>query len=283
MSEKSIVWVHQFGEQMASFRYRALMPAQEVGKINGYKTALNNGTADIVIFSKPIASEIETAEQAKRDGAKIIVDLADDHFTDSSRETFLKFAELADGIVTGTNAMRARIYDHTKRDSVAIPDPYEFPECAPHADGDCFLWFGHQTNLRELISILPHLKTRKLLVVTGPKQIPNAIQWTPQNITGAFAQSSVVLLPTSEGNEHKTANRLLNSIRAGCFPVCMRHPSYLEFQHHVWVGNLPTGLRWVDAFKDDLNELVAEAQNYIRDRYSPATIGQRWADYLESV
>jgi len=260
-----------------------LMPAQEVGKINGYKTFLNNGNADVVVFSKPSESELPMAENAKKEGAKIVVDLADDHFNDSQRDTFLKFAELADGIVTGSNVMRARIYDHTKKDSIAIPDPYEFPECKPHANGDSFLWFGHATNFKELSSIVHLLGSRKLRVVTGPKQIPNTIQWSFENMTAAFEMSNIALFPTQAGHEHKTNNRLINTIRAGLFPVCMTHPSYMEFQHHCWVGNIPTGLKWVDCFKEDLNEIVKEAQNYIRVRYSPETIGKKWADYLESV
>lgn len=283
MSEKNIVWVHRLGESMASYRYRASIPAREVAKINGYKTSINDGEADIVVFSKPLNGDFEIAEKAKKEGAKIIVDVADDHFGDHEREKYLKLIEIADGLVTASNVMRARIYDHTKRDSVAIPDPYEQDECAPHADGDMFLWFGHRRNFKELTSVLPVMGDRKLRVVTGPKETPNTIPWSPENMKKAFEMSNIVLLPTQRGNEYKSANRLINSIRAGCFPVCMNHPAYQEFKNLVWVGHFPTGLKWVDAFKSDLNGLVSVAQDYIRDRYSPQSIGKQWADYLESL
>jgi hypothetical protein len=61
--------------------------------------------------------------------------------------------------------------------------------------------------------------------------------------------------------------------------------SYIEFKGMCWVGHFPTGLRWVDAFRGTgvLDECVREAQGYIRDRYSPQAIGQKWASFLESV
>ena len=287
MSAKSIVWVHRLGPQLASYRYRAAMPCEEVGKLNGFKTAVNDGNADIVVFSKPIEMDLETARTAKAEGAKIVVDLADDNFGTPARDTYIAFAELADAIVTGSEVMRARLQDYVKRDSCVIGDPYEQEECAPHADGDAFLWFGHLRNFRELTSIMPLLGTRKLRVCTGPQPTPGTIPWTPENMKKAFDLSNIVLLPTMPGHEYKSPNRLLNSIRAGCFPVCMTHPAYAEFRHLVWVGNpqrgFQTGLRWIDAFRGDLNGLGARAQDYIRERYSPAAIGAKWASFLDSV
>lgn len=284
MSAKSIVWVHPFGPTIASYRYRAAIPCEEVGKINGYTTAMQDGEADIVVFSKPSAEQIPILEKAKAEGAKIVVDLADDHFSHPVvGPIYRRFAELSDGIVTGSTVMRGRIYDYIKRDSAVMQDPYEQEECAPHADGEDFLWFGHIRNFHEVQSIFHLMGDRRLRVVVGPQKLPGTIQWTPDCMPKVFAASNMVLLPTQQGAEYKSPNRLLNSIRAGCFPICMRHPAYAEFREFVWVGHLPTGLRWVDVFKQDLNGLVAKAQDYIRDRYSPAAIGQQWADYLESV
>ena len=277
----NIVWVHRYGQQFASFRYRAATPAVEVAKINGYKTAINSGEADIVIFSKPHEYELEMAQKAKAEGAKIVVDISDDHFMRDDVQK--RFAELADGIVTGTDTMRARIYDYTKKDSVAIPDPYEFAECEPHADGDDYLWFGHSSNFNALVRVMPSMKGRKLRVVTGPKNAAGTILWTPENMVTAFQMSNIVVLPTLLGHEFKTNNRLVNSIRSGCFAVCMGHPAYMEFKRHVWVGNFPTGLRWAEHFRKDLNGLVKSAQDYIRDRYSPEAIGRLWASYLGSL
>ena len=278
---KSIVWVHRYGENLASYRYRARIPSQEVAKIKGYKTALNDGEADIVVFSKPSAAELPMARQAKIDGAKIIVDFADDHF--QRDDTYHQFAGLADGIVCASDIMRGRIYDYVGKESVAIPDPYEQEEQAPHADGNDFLWFGHIGNWREVEMASQFMGSRKMRVVTGPQPLPGVIPWSPENIKQALSVSNIVILPTIKGRDHTSPNRLINSIRAGCFPVCMEHPAYAEFRKMVWVGNFPTGLRWADAFKHDLNELIGVAQDYIRDRYSPESIGAQWAKVLENV
>jgi hypothetical protein len=254
------------------------MPSAEVAKHNGFKCAINNGDADIVVYAKPTPTDLESAKVAKAEGAKIVVDFAGDHF--ESDPTYTEFALLADIITSPTPAIRARIYDYTKRDSVVIPDPYEQAEMEPHADGDNYLWFGHNLSMKELIPVLGSMSGRKLRVVSGPKVAPTTIPWSLENMKEAFAVSNIVILPTTHGSEHKSPNRLLNSIRAGCFPVCMTHPAYLEFRNMVWVGHFPTGLKWAEAFRVDLNALVKEAQEYIRDRYSPEAVGKQWASVL---
>lgn len=268
---------------MASYRYRAEIPSQEVAKLNGFKTAVNDGEADIVVFAKPVKGDLEMAQKAKAEGAKIIVDLCDDNFGTGDRELYTQFADLADGITTATTIMRGRLYDYIKKDSVVINDPYEFDEVAPHADGDDYLWFGHMRNFPELVSVMKMMGSRKLRVVTGPQPVPNSIPWSPYTLKQVFALTNKVILPTIPGHEYKSPNRLVNSIRQGCFPICMDHPSYEPFKHMVWVGQFIPGLQWAEHFHENLNELVRQAQDYIRDRYSPEAIGKEWASYLESV
>ena len=283
MSAKSVLFLHRYGPVMASYRFRAQVPSVEVGKINGFRCGLNEpGEYDIVVVSKPNAEDLPTVEHLKREGCKVVVDFADDHF--AKDKSYHDFAKLADSIVCGSNVMRGTIYDYTKRDSVAIPDPYEQPEREPHADGDQFIWFGHTRNLPEINRVSGILSGRKVLLATGPK-LPEKkrVIWGAEALGQALAASNIALLPTQPGAEYKTPNRLLNAIRAGCFPICMSHPSYKEFNRLVWVGDFQTGLRWTDAFRGDLNGCVKAAQDYIRDRYSPQAIGALWASYLDSV
>lgn len=278
----NVVFVHRLGPQMASFRYRTQAPVEQLKKL-GWNAEVNNGEADIVVFSKPLPEDVESAKKLKAEGAKIVVDICDDHFADQESSTYRELVKVADGIVCGSTVMRGRIFDYVQRDSVAITDPYEFPESEPHADGDYYLWFGHQRNFPELAAVTGIMGNRKLRVVCGPKPAPQVIPWSPENLAKAFAVSNIVVLPTQRGAEYKSPNRLINTIRAGCFPVCMTHPAYLDFKHLVWVGHFPTGLRWAEAFRGDLNGLVKEAQDYIRERYSPETIGAQWAAYLQSL
>lgn len=286
MTAKSILFLHSFGPEMATFRYRSLFPAQELKKINGFSVGLNEeGDYDIVIVSKVTEADIPIAEQAKKDGAKVVMDCADDHFNHSTQGAlYHRMAGLADHLVTATSVMRDRVHRYTGKDAAVIPDPYEQPEVAPHADGDKMIWFGHRTNIPDLMAVRHLLDGRQLYVATGPTA-PQGIQptWGPGMLKQALEASNIALLPTREGAEYKSPNRLLNAIRAGVFPICQQHPSYMEFRPFVWVGNFHAGLRWTDAFREDLNECVAAAQDYIRDRYSVQAVGRKWADFLESV
>lgn len=284
MSAKNVLFVHRYGPTFASYRYRSQIPAEQVAKHNGFKTGLNEpGDYDVIVLSKPCKEDLPLIEQVKAQGATIIGDFADDHFEGKKAEVFYEIAGKCDYIVTATDVMRDRVHGYLKRDAVVISDPYEQDEKEPHADGDEFLWFGHQTNLPDLTAITPLLKGRSLKVVSGPRDIRGVIPWTPENMQAAFRQSNIVLLPTRPGAEFKSPNRLINSLRAGCFAVCAKHPSYFEFRDFVWVGNMPTGLKWTDAFKSELNTLVKAGQDYIRERYSPEKIGKQWAQLLEAA
>lgn len=281
---KSILFMHRFGPQMASYRYRVQMPAEELGKLNGFKVGINTtGDYDIVVLSKPARDDVVLAEQAKKEGAKLIVDVSDDHFSDGLSAVFHELAGMADGLVVATDVMRDRVHKYVGKDAFVLGDAYEMPECKPHAEGKDLVWFGHQVNLKALTDSTRLLKGRPLRVVTGPKQIPETIPWSVDNLRDTLALSNIAIFPVSAGSEFKSNNRLINAIRSGCFAVCDRHPSYLEFRPYVWVGDFYTGLRWTDAFQSHLNDCVAAAQDYIRDKYSPETIGKQWASMMEAV
>lgn len=285
--KRSVLFLHRYGPQMASFRYRTAMPAEQVSKINGFTVGVNEpGEYDVIVASKPCEADLPLIEQGKKDGARILVDFADDHFKDSLSQTYYRMAELADGIVTASPVMRDRLKDYLRRDAFVVADPYEQPESEPHAGGEGkpdLLWFGHMSNLADLTSVTGQLRGQNLRVVSGPREIPNVIPWTPENMVAAFRQTNIVILPTREGAEFKSPNRLINSLRAGCFAVCMPHPSYREFRDFVWVGQFYTGLQWSEAFRADLNACVKAGQDYIRERYSPEAIGQQWAKVLEAL
>lgn len=283
MSEKNVVWISRFGNEMASFRYRAAIPAAEVGKLNGFKCGINDGEADIVVFTKPVGDDIALAKKLKADGAKIVLDLSDNHFDSPLAHVYRDIAPVGDYIICASPVMKEIIRERTGRDAHVIPDPYEFDEVEPHADGDNFLWFGHYRNFVEMTKVMKSMGERKLRVVTGPKEIPGTIPWSIGNLRKTFKMSNIVILPTQEGAEYKSPNRLINALRQGCFCVCMDHPAYWEFRDYVWVGDFHTGLRWTEAFRGELNACVKAGQDYIRSKYSPAAIGALWAQFLEAV
>ena len=277
---KNIVFMHRF-PWLASYRYRSEMPAAELRR-RGYTASVMEGEADVLVLSKPCEKDLELARQATLAGASIVADICDDHF-ERHPELYKETCALADKIVVGSDVMAGRVREYVNRDSVVIGDPYEMEECAPHAEGEDFVWFGHQRNLAELAGVANHLEGYKLRVVTGPKVPPQCIAWSVETLKQVLAVSNVVALPTKPGNEYKSPNRLVNAIRAGCFAVCMSHPAYEEFKRFVWVGNFPTGLRWLKNHQHMVNDLVAQAQEFVRERYSPETIGGQWAQLFDSI
>jgi hypothetical protein len=266
---RTVSFIHAFGESSASYRYRAMMPAAQIGaKINDYD-------AEILVFSKPHPADIQAATRAKARGQVVVADYCDDHFNHRALgPVYRALAELADFAVVPTDEMRKRIPS-----AAVIPDPYEYPECAPHADGDKLLWFGHQVNLS---AIMPHKDAPKLTIVTGPGY-PGTVEYSYESLKSELLSANIALFPKIKGDGYKSPNRLINALRMGVFPVCDQHPAYREFKRFVWASDVPTGLRWAGEFRQDLNGLVKAGQDYIRDKYSPETVGALWADLLGSI
>lgn len=271
---------------MASYRYRALIPAKQLSHINGYECSINGGDADVAIFSKPLPDDMEIFKTAKDQNVKTVVDLGDDHFHHQTiGPLYRKMAAEADVIVVPTEEMKKRVFENSAREATVIPDPYEEPQSEPHAVGLNALWFGHKSNITGLMPWISIAKKNgfDLKIVTGPNAPKDCINWSPSAVKQELARANVVLLPTKPGDEYKSPNRLLNAIRAGCFPICSPHPSYTEFKHFVWMGDIRTGLHWCKAFQEELNPLVKQAQEYIEERYSPATIARAWNALLEKL
>ena len=73
---------------------------------------------------------------------------------------------------------------------------------------------------------------------------------------------------------------LFRSIRAGCFCVSDPHPAYEEFSDWMFTSDVLAGIDWCKKNRSELNERVAKAQEYIRDRYSPEVVGKCWENVL---
>lgn len=260
---------------MASYRYRAMIPAEQIG------ADINNPDAEVLVFSKP--TSIKAVKDAKDQGKKIVVDFCDDHFDHPGLgEVYRRIAELADHFVCPTETMRGRVLEvarwPTLDDVSVIPDPYEMPEMQPHAEGEALLWFGHNANIGSVSWLLKQFKN--LTVVTGPKVEGGMVPWSPENLKQEMRKANIALFPTAKDHYYKSPNRLVNALRMGLFPVCDRHPAYNEFKEFIWISEVPTGIKWCREFKKELNEMVWKGQDYIRDRFSPETIGKQWAEVL---
>jgi hypothetical protein len=267
---RSVAFLHPGTPEMASFRYRTLIPAQQL------KAKVNIPDADIVVIGKPTSAE--EVQCFKANGQTVVVDFCDDHFEHPQLgPIYRRVADLADMCVAPTHSMGLRIpVDPDKR--ALIEDPYEFDEVAPHADGDKVIWFGHNAGLKALYYQPPNLT-----IVTGPKVNPGMVLYSPETLKEEMLKANIAIFPTIKGHEYKSPNRLVNALRMGLFPVCDPHPSYTEFKKFIWSTEVPAGIQWCGEFSHELNDFVREGQDYIRDRFSPEAIGKQWRDLLESL
>lgn len=275
------VFIHRMGPSFASYRYRAAIPAQQVGG------TVNGGEGQVFIFSKPTPDDVTLAKECQADGCKVVADLGDDHFRHATwGPVYIEMAKLADALVTPTENMAGRImkYIGRKADCI-IGDPYEEPWRAAHANGaERFLWYGGVSNLKDLLPYRQFMKEIDLTILTGAnhRESFHYIRWSPQAQTEQLGLANVVFLPVRKGVEYKSPNRLVNALRAGCFVVGDTHPSHREFRDFCWTGNPVTGIKWAQHFRNDLNDMVTAGQAYI-ETYSPEAIGKQWTQLLTSL
>jgi hypothetical protein len=256
-----ISFIHAGNAGMASYRYRAQIPARELG------ASINDFTADVLIFAKPQAVEVEIAKDAQARGAKVIADFCDDHFDLPHYREMLK---LADEVTCPTEVMATRI------GAKVVPDPYEFPEVLPHCAGGRLLWFGNATNIRSLQRVLPKLAGHSLRVVSNA---PGCVPWSTETMFQEFLAADIVILPATK--EYKSPNRAIESIRQGCYVVAEPHPSLTGLP--IYIGDIPEGIEWARQNLQEANEQTKRAQDFIRSSFSPKTQADAWRKVLAGL
>lgn len=268
----TVSFIHHGDPTWASYRYRAAMPAAVLG------ARLNDLTADVLVFSKPTPGDVQIAQQAHARGQCVVVDYCDDHFDRLEYRALLPFAA---AVTVPTVVMGRVVQRHRAEVPIrVIPEPYELPEVAPHAERAWRLWFGHRMNAAGYHRAAAQLAAagERLVAVSN---FPGAIPWSLPTLQAACAEAGIVVLPASA--VYKSANRAIEAIRQGCFVVAEPHPALVALPG-LWVGaDLLEGVRWVQAHLALANRRLGQLQALIRGRYSPATIGNLWAQTLQAV
>lgn len=246
---------------MASYRYRVLIPSRELG------WRINEPESDVLIFSKPIPSDVPLAKDAKAHGKRIVVDVCDAHL---HFPHYRYLISIADAVTVPTPFLASLIQDDCGVTATVIDDPYEFPEQAPHVQGAKLLWFGHSTNYYSLEPYIPLLTSYDLRIMSNRAW---CIPWSVDGLQEELARADIVILP--ETSPHKSANRAVEAIRSGCFVVAEPHPSLTDIPG-IWVGDLLKGLEWVSQHPSLSNDQLTQSQAYVRERYTPERVANAW-------
>lgn len=165
------------------------------------------------------------------------------------------------------------IKEKTGADAVVIPDPYEQPETEAKVH-DSVLWFGHQSNLKDLIPWMNGIE--KLTIVSNLKS-PGIVPWSFETMEQAFRDCGLVIIPTGKSMA-KSGNRAIESIRRGFFVVAGYLPAYADLG--VYVGNIWDGIDWALSHPELALKRVKDSQAYVRDEYCPTRIGALWKTAL---
>jgi glycosyltransferase involved in cell wall biosynthesis len=164
------------------------------------------------------------------------------------------------------------------------------------------LWFGHPANLQSLADVMAKLEQLgreqplELHCVTYPQ--PSIVKlceeinrarlpgfrakftaWSTETTWQALESCDLVLLPAilNEKGLVKSANRLIETLRAGRIAVAHPLPAYLEFKSFAWIGEqLEEGIRSVVRNPAVALQRAREGQRYVLEKFSPRSIAERW-------
>lgn len=254
-------------EKIASARLRALIPSKYL-----YANGFSKGTEICVLSKHWFPWEITKGFK------KVVYDVCDDHFSTDHSSYYIDACAKADLITCNSQAMKNIIKTATGRDAIVIDDPYEDTEKAASEPTDDLLWFGHASNILDITKL--KLDNYKLTIVSNIDH-PRIKQWSFDTLDQELNKCGIVLIPTGKSIA-KSANRMVKSIRYGKFVCAEPLPCHSEIPG-PWIGDIKTGIDWALSNKKDAQERTRVAQQWVRDRYSPETIGKQWIQALNSI
>lgn len=229
-------------------------------------------SADVHVFSK----HWDYGEQLlARESPCPIFDLCDDWF---GRKHDLHYREMCNicEVVVSSRRLGEIVYGETGRGATYIPEPYELPEGRvkePRENPD-ILWFGHSANLE---TVKPYLDLPRLFICSNVKSA-GVIPYTLDNLRKCLAACDVVIIP--QDRDWKSANRMVESLRAGRFCIASDIPAYRGFSQYL--GDIKEGLAWLSRNGGTITERIISGRSELSS-FSPERVGQMWFDCISAA
>jgi len=303
----------KFRTKRASHRLRGEVTCQALAA-QGYDAKVLTDWDEIdsdtlVIFLK--LSQVEQIQEAKRRGAKTIYDLCDNKFDEQPE--YAPCCMAADLVTVNSVQMGMSVKEHTGRDSIVMPDPFERPKLAPaFAPGEDLklLWFGSQSSFKFLpiVELWQRLeneiknyqytmvssKTERLLSKMMLRQSKGAVNninfdridmqtWTWELQGQLLQDCDIVLMPVLTDNprtDTKSANRVIDSLMSGRFVITTPLASYEEFAPYTWQGDYIEGIKWACANPSKVIEMITAGQKYTEEHYSAQMLSKQFIDSI---
>lgn len=269
---RTVSFLHPGTPAVASYRYRAQIPAQEMG------WPLNDRTADVWVIAKPYEGAVRDIKVALGQGKIVLVDVCDDH---CALPLYQDMIRLADAVTCSTTQLAARILQFG-RTATVIDDPYEFDAQPPHCTANRLLYFGHPTNGEGLQRILPLSARYPFTIVTRASTIlpceARVVEWSCEALRHELDQADIVLIPATA--DYKSANRAVEAIQRGCYVVAEPHPSLAQIPG-IWQGSIEEGVQWASTHPQDAQAQTLLAQTYISQRFDPRIVANAWSRVIQ--
>jgi len=253
-----------FGPELASARLRAKIPQEELAKLG-----IKRGN-DVLIYGKHVIQEHQLKPYSRR-----IFDITDDHFNNELGSYYRRHAKIADKVTCSSEVLKSIIKAKTGRSAVVIPEPYESHEMDAGIAPRLF-WYGHKSNLKDIERLAPEL-LHPLLIMSNKEGYP---EWSPTAFLKAMAMEPIVVIPTGK-SQAKSENRMVEAIRCGRYVCAENLPAYTPFTQFFGLGNIPEQIESALANPLDAMSKIKDAQGFIRERYSPATIAGKWLEVIQ--
>jgi len=263
---------------------------------------------------------LETLDGARRD-MPVVADLSDDYaaLADALGAPYLRTYQATllerHDITVPCTALQERFAGEAAGSVTVIEDPFESPAArAPRttaSDPLRLCWFGTlgSANIDMVADSLARIAqglrdTAVRLEMVTHRQRRGMVQaladrlarahpgfgvahtdWSLERTWAAIERCDFVILPQDhlgQAGRVKSHNRLVETIRGGRLAVASPIASYLELGAYAWVGeDLVEGLRWAMARPEEALQRVVAGQRAVEQRFSPAVIGEKWAQALQ--
>lgn len=265
-----ITWNIPHKPHVASYRYRCSIPGTVLA---------NMDTPDVTV----IAKDWLTIKQVKSIRGPVVWDCCDDHFHTEREDYYREIVNLVSAITVPTVAMQERVRQETGKEAFVVEDPYGFPLKPPmirNGWAKILFWYGHKSNLRELIACRPDFGGRTMMVMSNYK---DCVPWSMDGMLKGFDLCDVVPIPVGSDakSQAKSPNRMVEAIRQGRYVVANPLPSYAPYG--MWQGDLKEGLEWVDDNPDLALEAVRNAQSIVEEKHNPRVIAAQWLEVFKNV
>lgn len=215
--------------------------------------------------------------------------------------------------IVPSRALGESLARDARRGIAVVEDPYENraqPARASASSPLRLMWFGNLGELNEsmlaeaLADTLAPLRGRalRLELVTRKDAAKHVAavrarvqaghpgcelrftEWSLEATDEALARCDFVLIPHEHRKDWslgKSHNRLVTAIHGGRLAIASPIPAYLELSEYACVGdNLAAGLRWALEHPEEAAARVMAGQRYVEERFSPESVGRKWAAVL---